>query len=102
MARSLDLTASQVNLLEVCGFDLLAQVEALLRYSREYQRDVLRFQRAATNASTLGALRRQISNLRHACASLQRTVELISDTDQSARRTPAEPQAFSTPATLRT
>ena len=103
MARSLELlTASQISLLEVCGFDLLAQVEALLRHSREYQRDLHRLHRTAANAAVLGAVRRQVHHLRQTCASLQRTLEVIRDTDHEERGIPADPEPDSKTAILNT
>lgn len=86
MTKPLELTANQINFLEVCGFDLLAQVEALLRHAREYQRELHRVQRAAGRTPAIVGFRRQVHHLRQVCGSLSQTLELITDMD---RREPA-------------
>jgi hypothetical protein len=82
--KAFELTANQINqinLMEVCGFDLLAQVESLLRHVREYQREVRHLHRVKQNSSH-APVRRQVHQLRQVCASLQRTLEMIRDVEQ--------------------
>jgi hypothetical protein len=78
------LTANQMDMMEVCGFDLLAQVEALLRHAREYQRELQRVRHAAANSQAAAGVRRRVFELRQVCARLRETLDLITDTDRSA------------------
>jgi hypothetical protein len=66
------LTDSERELLEVHGFDLLAQVEAMLRHAREYQREVQRLrgilgrgQTSTADLLPLEAVREHVEQLRH-------------------------------------
>jgi hypothetical protein len=66
-------TKSQHDAMEVHGFDLLAQVEAMLRHVREYQREVQRLrgtlgkgQTTTSNRSPFDATREHATQLRRA------------------------------------
>lgn len=66
-----DETPSRYELLEVHGFDLLAQVEEMLRHVREYQRDVQRLrdrsgggQTSPIDRTLLSAVRDRLQQLR--------------------------------------
>ena len=80
--RAADLTTAQQELLEVYGFDLMAQVEALLRHVREYQREVQRLRRAskvgaAVDRRPVRAVHAQVGQLRRICAGLGQTLDLV-------------------------
>jgi hypothetical protein len=69
------------ELLEVQGFDLMAQIEAMLRHAREYQREVQRLrgilgkgQTATAEMNPLAAVRHHIERMRHAYASFGETL----------------------------
>jgi hypothetical protein len=64
------------ELLEVHGFDLLAQIEAMLRHAREYQREVQRLrgilgkgQTATSDMAPLAAVRHHLEEMQHAYGS---------------------------------
>jgi hypothetical protein len=59
-----DETPSPYELLEVHGFDLLAQVEEMLRHVREYQRDVQRLRARLSGGQPTSADRTQLSPVR--------------------------------------
>ena len=71
-----DFTKPQHDAMEVHGFDLLAQVEAMLRHVREYQREVQRLrgilgkgQTTTSNRSPFDATREHVTGLRDAWGS---------------------------------
>lgn len=71
-------------MLEVLGFDLLAQVEAILRHTREYQRDVRRFRQPlerdrirTVELSLIRAVQGHVNRLEEAGASFRETLRSI-------------------------
>jgi hypothetical protein len=65
----------------VQGFDLMAQIEAMLRHAREYQREVQRLrgiigkgQTVTAEMNPLAAVRHHIERMRHAYASFGETL----------------------------
>jgi hypothetical protein len=69
------------ELLEVLGFDLLAQIEAMLRHAREYQREVQRVrgilgkgQTATSDLPPLDAVRHHLQQMRQVCTSFRDTL----------------------------
>ena len=82
----------QLELLETQGFDLLAQVEAMLRSAREYQRDVQRLrgivgkgQTSTSHLPALRAVRKHIGALRATCAQFTETLGGIDRTAAAIR-----------------
>jgi hypothetical protein len=82
-----ELTSQRAELLEVLGFDLMAQIEAMLRYTRAYQREVQRLRgklgkgRASStdHRETHAAVREHIRRLRKASATFRETLSGIAD-----------------------
>ena len=84
------LTEQDGEAMEIHGFDLLAQVEAMLRHTREYQREVQRLRgmlgRGQTSTSErppLHALRTQVDRLRRTWTDFGQT---LADVEQLAGR----------------
>lgn len=74
------------ELMDVHGLDLLAQVEAMLRHARQYQREVqkLRGLLQRTNPETSESearrsIRHHLGEIRTACTSFNATLDEISD-----------------------
>jgi hypothetical protein len=93
--RAVDFNTAQQELLEVYGFDLMAQVEALLRHVREYQREVQRLRRVARipsgDRSHIKAVTAQVGQLRRVCASLGQTLDLVAHVEQVSPAQPSPP-----------
>jgi hypothetical protein len=69
------------ELLEVHGFDLLAQIEAMLRHAREFQREVQRLrglmgkgQTHTSEMNPLAAVRHHVDHMNEAYASFGETL----------------------------
>jgi soluble cytochrome b562 len=72
------------KLMEVHGFDLMSQVEAMLRHVRQYQREVQRLRGILGKAQTttsertpVDAVQEHEMRLRNACKSLSETLDDI-------------------------
>jgi uncharacterized membrane protein YccC len=96
----LPLSESDQEAMETLGFDLLAEVEALLRHAREYQREVQRLrgilgrgQTSTAERPVREAVRVHLENLRDACAKFGRTLDGIMEIgdDQPGERTRTRP-----------
>ena len=77
-------TPAIAEILEVHGFDLMAQIEAMLRHVRQYQREVQRFRglmgKGETNTkdqAPLEAVRTHIERLRNASTEFADTLDSI-------------------------
>jgi hypothetical protein len=86
MARQLaDLSDDQRHeMMEVHGFDLLAQVEAMLRHVRQYQREVQRLrgtlgkgQTTTSKRTPLDAVQEHVKRLQSASGTFAETVEAL-------------------------
>jgi hypothetical protein len=78
------LTDQELEILEVKGFDLLAQVESILRHGRQYQREVQRLrgilgkgQTDTANRPPLTAVRTHLAELLRACSTFTETIQEI-------------------------
>ncbi len=74
------------ELMDVHGLDLLAQVEAMLRHARQYQREVQKLrgllQRTSPGTSASDAMRsirHHLAEMRTACTSFNATLDEIAD-----------------------
>jgi len=68
-------TKSHHDAMEVHGFDLLAQVEAMLRHVREYQREVQRLRGTLLKGQTSTSNRRPVDAAREHVTQLRRVSE---------------------------
>jgi hypothetical protein len=77
--------AELLEVLEVLGFDLLAQVEAMLRHTRAYQREVQRLRgmaghsRTATSTPSSEALHQHVARLQTAGSTFRDTIKAIKE-----------------------
>jgi hypothetical protein len=77
--------ADRLPLLEAAGYDLLAQVEGMLRQARLFQGELERVRElantgrsdGATRALTEGAAAKRMMQLRRECSTLGETLEVI-------------------------
>jgi hypothetical protein len=89
--------ASRAELLEVLGFDLLAQAEAMLRHTRAYLREVQRLRREVRKQQTPsagpidGGLHAQVARLQTAGSTFQDTVKSIKEAAGRPARENAPP-----------
>ena len=74
------------ELMDVHGLDLFAQVEAMLRHARQYQREVQRLrgllQRTdpeTSNPDAMRGIRHHLGEMRTACVSFKATLDEIAD-----------------------
>jgi hypothetical protein len=74
------------EMMEVHGFDLMAQVEAMLRHVRQYQREVQRLrgilgkgQTTTSERTPIDAVQEHAMQLRNACKSLSETLDDIEE-----------------------
>ena len=82
--RRRSITEQEHELMEVQGFDLLAQIEAMLRHVRQYQREVQRLrgllgkgQTETTHLPPHEAVDRHLNELRKACTAFAETLDDI-------------------------
>ena len=80
----MSLSREQQQMLEVYGFDLMAQVEAMLRHVRQYQREVQRLrgllgkgQTSTSDRHPVEAVRNHVAQLLRAGASFRDTLDDI-------------------------
>jgi hypothetical protein len=82
--RRSELHASQKQLLDIHGLDLLSQGEAILRLVREYQSAVQELRqnsarRATVDSDPMGRIREYVKALRETCRNLGGTLDDIHD-----------------------
>jgi hypothetical protein len=89
-SRRGSLTQQDHELMEVHGFDLLSQIEAMLRHVRQYQREVQRLrglmgrgQTSTADLPPIEAVDRHLIELRKACSAFMETLDEIVKTHQT-------------------
>jgi phage host-nuclease inhibitor protein Gam len=103
MAKRLHLrqpfTRREHELMEVHGFDLLAQIEAMLRHVRQYQREVQRLrglmgkgQTTTSDLPPVEAVDQHLKRLREACSAFTETLDDLLQIHETAAGTRAAAQ----------